>query len=160
MHLCPRCQSERTYRSKQRGLIGRGPLTLLSLRPFRCRDCQRRFFRTVATRRFGASRPNPFVEQIKRWRARIGPRLATSPENHCSVPPFVDRHTQAKNDPDQYISRLCVGGREAFRKLFAHDRQLSTPNYVKVGALGYRLTFVKSICMRRKTGARGGSRTR
>jgi hypothetical protein len=92
-----------------------------------------------------------------------GPNWATvsdlAGKNHCSVPPFIDRHTQAKNDPDQYISRLCVGGREAFRKLFAHDRQLSTPNYVKVGALGYRLTFVKSICMRRKTGARGGSRT-
>jgi hypothetical protein len=45
MHHCPKCQSERTRRSKRRGLVEHGPLTLVFLRPFRCEKCQHRFFR-------------------------------------------------------------------------------------------------------------------
>jgi uncharacterized protein with PIN domain len=45
MHRCPQCRSERTRRSKRKGFVERGLLTLLSLRPFRCADCGHRFFR-------------------------------------------------------------------------------------------------------------------
>jgi hypothetical protein len=42
---CPYCRSERTRRSKRRGFVERGPLTLISLKPFRCGDCGYRFYR-------------------------------------------------------------------------------------------------------------------
>ena len=42
---CPHCHSERTRRSKRRGFVERGPLTLISLKPFRCGDCGYRFYR-------------------------------------------------------------------------------------------------------------------
>lgn len=42
---CPHCHSERTRRSKRRGFVERGPLTLISLKPFRCGDCRYRFYR-------------------------------------------------------------------------------------------------------------------
>jgi hypothetical protein len=45
MIRCPRCQSEGIRRSKRRGFVERGPLTLVFLRPFRCKRCERRFFR-------------------------------------------------------------------------------------------------------------------
>jgi len=45
MIRCPRCQSEGIRRSKRRGFVERGPLTLVFLRPFRCKHCERRFFR-------------------------------------------------------------------------------------------------------------------
>lgn len=45
MIRCPRCKSEGIRRSKRRGFVERGPLTLVLLRPFRCKHCERRFFR-------------------------------------------------------------------------------------------------------------------
>lgn len=45
MIRCPRCQAAGIRRSKRRGFIERGPLTLVFLRPFRCKHCERRFFR-------------------------------------------------------------------------------------------------------------------
>jgi hypothetical protein len=45
MICCPRCQSEGIRRSKRRGFVERGPLTLAFLRPFRCKHCEHRFFR-------------------------------------------------------------------------------------------------------------------
>jgi hypothetical protein len=44
MIRCPRCQGAGIRRSKRRGFIERGPLTLVFLRPFRCKHCERRFF--------------------------------------------------------------------------------------------------------------------
>ncbi len=70
---CPQCQSEQTRRSKRRGFVERGPLTLLSFKPFRCGDCQHRFFRwPMIRRRFDTTSPKPFIEQIKKWRAGFG----------------------------------------------------------------------------------------
>jgi len=45
MIRCPRCQSEGIRRSKRRGFVERGPLSLVFLRPFRCKRCERRLFR-------------------------------------------------------------------------------------------------------------------
>jgi hypothetical protein len=45
MIRCPRCQSEGIRRSKRRSFVERGPLTLVFLRPFRCKHCEHRFFR-------------------------------------------------------------------------------------------------------------------
>ncbi len=45
MIRCPRCQSEGIRRSRRRGFFERGPLTLVFLKPFRCKHCERRFFR-------------------------------------------------------------------------------------------------------------------
>lgn len=45
MIRCPRCQSEGIRRSKRKGFVECGPLTLVFLRPFRCKHCECRFFR-------------------------------------------------------------------------------------------------------------------
>ena len=45
MIRCPRCKGGGIRRSKRRGSFERGPLTLVFLRPFRCKHCERRFFR-------------------------------------------------------------------------------------------------------------------
>jgi hypothetical protein len=45
MIRCPRCRGAGIRRSKRRGFVERGPLTLVFLRPFRCKHCERRFFR-------------------------------------------------------------------------------------------------------------------
>jgi hypothetical protein len=42
---CPRCKSKEIRRSKRTGFVERGPLTLVFLRPFRCKHCEQRFFR-------------------------------------------------------------------------------------------------------------------
>jgi predicted Zn-ribbon and HTH transcriptional regulator len=42
---CPWCQSERTRRSKTRGFF-EAFLSKLSVKPFRCHDCDCRFFHT------------------------------------------------------------------------------------------------------------------
>ncbi len=43
-HLCPKCQSRATQRSKRRGTFELALLGLLPVRPFRCRDCDWRFY--------------------------------------------------------------------------------------------------------------------
>ena len=43
-HRCPRCQSQATYRSARRGAFELLLMGLLPLRPFRCRDCDFRFY--------------------------------------------------------------------------------------------------------------------
>jgi predicted Zn-ribbon and HTH transcriptional regulator len=50
MNCCPHCRSEQIRRSQRRGFVERGPLTLLSVKPFRCKDCRHRFFRWPVTR--------------------------------------------------------------------------------------------------------------
>lgn len=43
------CDGEGVYRSKRKGFIEHGPLTLISLKPFRCADCRHRIFRSSVT---------------------------------------------------------------------------------------------------------------
>ena len=45
---CPLCQSKRTRRSKTRGFF-EGFLAKLTIKPFRCLDCDSRFFRSTAS---------------------------------------------------------------------------------------------------------------
>jgi hypothetical protein len=42
--LCPKCQSNDTRRSKRRGFLELGLLGLLPVLPFRCKDCDWRFY--------------------------------------------------------------------------------------------------------------------
>jgi ribosomal protein L37AE/L43A len=42
--LCPHCQSKAIRRSKRRGVFESSILSLLPVRPFRCKDCDHRFY--------------------------------------------------------------------------------------------------------------------
>jgi DNA-directed RNA polymerase subunit RPC12/RpoP len=42
---CPSCSSQRIHRSRRKGFLESGPLTLMFVRPFRCEQCDHRFFR-------------------------------------------------------------------------------------------------------------------
>jgi hypothetical protein len=42
--LCPCCQSKAVRRSKRRGVFESTLLSLIHVRPFRCMDCDRRFY--------------------------------------------------------------------------------------------------------------------
>lgn len=47
---CPCCQSDHIHRSMPRGILER-ILAIISLRPYRCEDCDYRFFRFSAKSR-------------------------------------------------------------------------------------------------------------
>ena len=42
---CPLCQSKRIYQSRHRGIVERGFLAMIFVRPFRCESCDFRFHR-------------------------------------------------------------------------------------------------------------------
>jgi hypothetical protein len=42
--LCPHCHSKTIRRSKRRGLFELSLLSVIPVRPFRCDDCDRRFY--------------------------------------------------------------------------------------------------------------------
>jgi hypothetical protein len=42
--FCPHCQSKDIRRSKRRGMFESSVLSLMPVRPFRCKDCDRRFY--------------------------------------------------------------------------------------------------------------------
>ncbi len=42
---CPSCSSLRIHRSRRKGFLESGLLTMLFVRPFRCELCNHRFFR-------------------------------------------------------------------------------------------------------------------
>jgi hypothetical protein len=44
---CPHCQSKTTHRSKRRGTSESTVLRVIPMRPFRCEDCDRRFYAFV-----------------------------------------------------------------------------------------------------------------
>jgi predicted Zn-ribbon and HTH transcriptional regulator len=70
---CPWCQSERTRRSKTRGFF-EAFLAKLSVKPFRCHDCDCRFFRTQPNHKSNATPPR------KAWlrAARVSGRVRRS----------------------------------------------------------------------------------
>jgi transposase-like protein len=41
---CPRCQSKEVRRSKRRGIFELSLLSMVPMRPYRCEDCDRRFY--------------------------------------------------------------------------------------------------------------------
>jgi len=52
---CRRCSSPRTHRSRRKGFLESGLLTMLFVRPFRCEQCDHRFFRWSFSANPGAS---------------------------------------------------------------------------------------------------------
>jgi len=53
---CPLCHSKRIHRSKRKGIIERGILAMIFVRPFRCERCDLRFFRWSPASNHNASR--------------------------------------------------------------------------------------------------------
>jgi hypothetical protein len=45
MLICPACESSQIHQSRRRGIIERKVFALIFLRPFRCEECDLRFFR-------------------------------------------------------------------------------------------------------------------
>ena len=45
---CPHCQSKTVRRSMRRGAFELSVLSLIPMRPFRCEDCDRRFYAFVS----------------------------------------------------------------------------------------------------------------
>ena len=65
MLACPECSSGRIHPSKRRGVVERKVLPIILVRPFRCEDCDYRFFRWVP----GANpnSPKAFASRISKW---------------------------------------------------------------------------------------------
>jgi len=42
--LCPHCRNKAIRRSKRRGMLESSLLSLIYVRPFRCKDCDYRFY--------------------------------------------------------------------------------------------------------------------
>ncbi len=42
---CPTCQSGRIHQSRRKGILERGILAVIFVRPFRCERCDSRFYR-------------------------------------------------------------------------------------------------------------------
>ena len=42
--VCPHCNSKAIHRSKRRGIFELSVLSLMPIRPFRCEECDRRFY--------------------------------------------------------------------------------------------------------------------
>ena len=47
--VCPRCNSKYIHRSRRRGIFELSVLSLVPIRPFRCEDCDRRFYRIACS---------------------------------------------------------------------------------------------------------------
>jgi DNA-directed RNA polymerase subunit RPC12/RpoP len=52
---CPSCSSPRIHRSRRKGFLESGLLTMLFVRPFRCEQCDHRFLRLFFRANPGAS---------------------------------------------------------------------------------------------------------
>lgn len=69
---CPVCGSQDLFASHRKGLLERGPISWVGVFPYRCGECQTRFYRWTGTkgrrRRSGASSES--VEHVRpaRWR--------------------------------------------------------------------------------------------
>jgi hypothetical protein len=57
MMACPVCGGKRIYRSRRKGIVERRLLTLIFIKPFRCKACDCRFFRSSIT----AQSASPFT---------------------------------------------------------------------------------------------------
>jgi hypothetical protein len=64
---CPFCEGTQRRRSRRRNLFERVVLRLASLRPYRCLDCNRRFY--AAARRHAKAPSEPSLEVPARWGA-------------------------------------------------------------------------------------------
>jgi len=57
MMSCPLCDSKRIHRSRRKGIMERGILAIIFVRPFRCEGCESRFFGWSLTGNPNASWP-------------------------------------------------------------------------------------------------------
>jgi hypothetical protein len=64
MIRCPRCKGEGIRRSRRRGFVERGPLTLVFLKPFRCKQCECRFFRWPVSFNDHLDKPDGVRERV------------------------------------------------------------------------------------------------
>ena len=72
---CPACQSNGVYASHRRGILERGPLTWFGIFPYRCGQCQTRFYRSTGRsfRRPAAVQASlsPYPPRSARWPIRL-----------------------------------------------------------------------------------------
>ena len=72
---CPACQSKGVYASHRRGILERGPLTWLGIFPYRCGQCQTRFYHSTGRsfRRPAAVQASlsPYPSRTARWPVRL-----------------------------------------------------------------------------------------
>jgi len=54
---CPNCQSSRTHRSKTKGMVEIVVAAIIFRRPFRCEECDERFFRWSISEKRPPERP-------------------------------------------------------------------------------------------------------
>ncbi len=59
MMSCPLCHSKRIHRSRRKGIIEKGILPLIFVKPFRCERCDLRFFRWSFATNHSVSRVAP-----------------------------------------------------------------------------------------------------
>jgi hypothetical protein len=82
--ICPVCHATAIYASHRRGLVERGPLSWLGIFPYRCGQCQTRFYRSTgrSIRRAGSAPAalSPFPPRPARWPLR-------SPADVILLPP-------------------------------------------------------------------------
>ena len=55
MICCPNCESARIHLSRRKGFLEKGILAMIFIRPFRCEECDDRFFRWCFSTNFNAS---------------------------------------------------------------------------------------------------------
>lgn len=79
MIRCPRCRGAGIRRSKRRGFVERGPLTLVFLRPFRCKHCERRFFRWPINFNDHSNEPMRQESQSERTSPKYSSRSLSDP---------------------------------------------------------------------------------
>jgi transposase-like protein len=53
---CPLCRSGRIHQSRRKGIIERGILAVIFVRPFRCERCDSRFYRWSFSANHNSSR--------------------------------------------------------------------------------------------------------
>lgn len=89
MGTCPVCQSNGVFRSHRRGLLERGPLTWLGVFPYRCGQCQTRFYRlTGRLFRRPAAAPeawSPYPLRQARWTLRVGAEINLQPPQDANT---------------------------------------------------------------------------
>ncbi len=88
---CPICSANAVYASHRRGFVERGPFTWIGLLPFRCGQCQSRFYRIALRdprRRMRKGEMDLPTDQLRapRWERRI---RATVTQTLPGLPPVV-----------------------------------------------------------------------